>query len=184
MTIDGASGILFNVTGGPDLSLFEVNQAAAIIRETAHPDANMIFGAVIDETMGDELRITVIATGFERGLTRRQVLQQQYARPATPAAPPPPARPSNLSESTGLFCSDAASTRPRTSTAEVFTYKPGDPGISTPALIRRPPTPFPCLYSVGDPLTHRHIPSALPPFSIREGGHFFESAESTLFVDN
>ncbi len=90
VTIDGASGILFNVTGGPDLSLFEVNQAAAIIRETAHPDANMIFGAVIDETMGDELRITVIATGFERGLTRRQVLQQHYTRPAIPATPPPP----------------------------------------------------------------------------------------------
>ena len=93
VTIDGASGILFNVTGGSDLSLFEVNQAAAIIRETAHPDANMIFGAVIDESMGDEIRITVIATGFERGLTRRQVLQQQYTRPATPATPPPPARP-------------------------------------------------------------------------------------------
>ena len=51
VTIDGAHGILFNVTGGPDMSLFEVNQAAAIIRETAHPDANLIFGAVIDNDM-------------------------------------------------------------------------------------------------------------------------------------
>jgi cell division protein FtsZ len=92
VTIDGARGILFNVTGGPDMSLYEVNQAAAIIRETAHPDANMIFGAVIDETMGDELRITVIATGFERTLSRRQLVQQQYAHTATPATPPP-ARP-------------------------------------------------------------------------------------------
>jgi cell division protein FtsZ len=66
ITIDGARGILFNVTGGPGLSLFEVNQAAAIIKETAHPDVNLIFGAVIDPTIGDELRITVIATGFER----------------------------------------------------------------------------------------------------------------------
>jgi len=65
ITIDGARGILFNVTGGPDLSLFEVNDAAAIIKETAHPDVNLIFGAVIDPTMGDEIRITVIATGFE-----------------------------------------------------------------------------------------------------------------------
>lgn len=81
VTIDGARGILFNITGGPSLSLYEVNQAAAIIRETADPDANMIFGAVIDETMGDELRITVIATGFERQqMTRRQLLQQQYGR--------------------------------------------------------------------------------------------------------
>jgi cell division protein FtsZ len=65
VTIDGAHGILFNVTGGEDLKLFEVNQAAAIIKETAHPDVNLIFGAVIDENMGENLRITVIATGFE-----------------------------------------------------------------------------------------------------------------------
>lgn len=79
VTIDGAQGILFNVTGGPKMSLYEVNQAAAIIRETAHPDANMIFGAVIDEAMEDRVRITVIATGFERSSpSRRQVLQQQY----------------------------------------------------------------------------------------------------------
>ncbi|HEY4722566.1 MAG TPA: cell division protein FtsZ, partial [Anaerolineae bacterium] len=66
VTIDGARGILFNVTGGPDMSLFEVNEAAAIIKETAHPDVNLIFGAVVDENMGDEIRITVIATGFEQ----------------------------------------------------------------------------------------------------------------------
>ncbi len=65
VTIDGARGILFNVTGGDNLKLYEVNQAAAIIKETAHPDVNLIFGAVIDEAMGENLRITVIATGFE-----------------------------------------------------------------------------------------------------------------------
>ncbi len=72
ITIDGARGILFNVTGGPELTLFDVNQAAAIIKETAHPDVNLIFGAVIDPNMKDEVRITVIATGFERtGMPRR-----------------------------------------------------------------------------------------------------------------
>ena len=65
ITIDGAHGILFNVTGGESLTLFEVNQAAAIIKETAHPDVNLIFGAVIDPAMGDEIRLTVIATGFD-----------------------------------------------------------------------------------------------------------------------
>ncbi|NOZ71958.1 MAG: cell division protein FtsZ [Chloroflexi bacterium] len=65
ISIEGARGILFNVTGGEDMSLFEVNEAAEIIRRTAHPDANIIFGAVIDPTLNDELRITVIATGFE-----------------------------------------------------------------------------------------------------------------------
>lgn len=78
ITIDGARGILFNVTGGPDLTLFEVNQAAAIIKETAHPDVNLIFGAVIDQNMVDEVRVTVIATGFERtaplnGVHRRPI---------------------------------------------------------------------------------------------------------------
>jgi cell division protein FtsZ len=75
VTINGAHGILFNVTGGPNLSLFEVNQAAAIIKETASPDVNLIFGAVIDENMGDEIRITVIATGFDQN--RPQVTESQ-----------------------------------------------------------------------------------------------------------
>jgi cell division protein FtsZ len=78
ITIDGARGILFNVTGGSDLTLFEVNQAAAIIKETAHPDVNLIFGAVIDPNMGDEVRVTVIATGFERsGLATRRPVEVQ-----------------------------------------------------------------------------------------------------------
>jgi cell division protein FtsZ len=74
ITIDGARGILFNVTGGPELTLFEVNQAAAIIKETAHPDVNLIFGAVIDPNLRDEVHITVIATGFERtGMPARRI---------------------------------------------------------------------------------------------------------------
>jgi cell division protein FtsZ len=79
ITIDGARGILFNVTGGPELTLFEVNQAAAIIKETAHPDVNLIFGAVIDPTMKDEVRITVIATGFERTGVPRRIVEQPAA---------------------------------------------------------------------------------------------------------
>jgi cell division protein FtsZ len=79
VTIEGARGILFNVTGGPQMSLFEVNEAAAIIKETAHPDVNLIFGAVIDEAMGDEMRITVIATGFESArLPRHQTAGVVY----------------------------------------------------------------------------------------------------------
>jgi cell division protein FtsZ len=78
ITIDGAHGILFNVTGGPDLTLYEVNQAAAIIKETAHPDVNLIFGAVIDQSMGDDVRVTVIATGFERtGIPIRKTAEVQ-----------------------------------------------------------------------------------------------------------
>ncbi len=80
ITIDGARGILFNVTGGADLSLFEVNQAAAIIKETAHPDVNLIFGAVVDPSLGDELRVTVIATGFEGSNIRRPSSRRTVAR--------------------------------------------------------------------------------------------------------
>jgi len=80
ITIDGARGILFNITGGPDLTLFKVNQAAAIIKETAHPDVNLIFGAVIDPNMGEDIRITVIATGFERATPRRVMEPQKAGR--------------------------------------------------------------------------------------------------------
>ncbi len=65
-SIEGARGILLNIAGGPDLGLFEVNEAAEIIHKVAHPDANIIFGSVIDESMGDTVRVTVIASGFER----------------------------------------------------------------------------------------------------------------------
>jgi len=65
-TIQGARGVLINITGGNDLTLFEVNAASSIIRESADEDANIIFGAVIDENMHDEMKITVIATGFEK----------------------------------------------------------------------------------------------------------------------
>src|SRR6195952_3612137 len=63
--VEGATGILLNMTGGRDLGLFEVNEAAEIVREAASPDANIIFGAVIDESMSDEVRVTVIGTGFD-----------------------------------------------------------------------------------------------------------------------
>jgi cell division protein FtsZ len=65
VSITGATGILINITGGPDLTLFEVNEAATLIEETAHEDANIIFGSVIDANLVDEVRITVIATGFD-----------------------------------------------------------------------------------------------------------------------
>ncbi len=72
LSIDGAHGVLINITGGADLSLFEVNEASSLIQEAAHEDANIIFGAVIDETMEDgAMRVTVIATGLDDGRMRR-----------------------------------------------------------------------------------------------------------------
>jgi cell division protein FtsZ len=71
-SIQGAHGVLLNITGGPDMSLFEINEASSLIQSEAHEDANIIFGTVIDETMGEEIRITVIATGFEEASKRKQ----------------------------------------------------------------------------------------------------------------
>tara|TARA_B100000123_G_scaffold93686_1_gene68130 strand:+ start:1387 stop:2469 length:1083 start_codon:yes stop_codon:yes gene_type:complete len=65
--IDGAHGVLLSVSGGSDLGLFEISEAARLVSDAAHPEANIIFGAVIDDTLGDEVRVTVIAAGFEGG---------------------------------------------------------------------------------------------------------------------
>ncbi|TVR24796.1 MAG: cell division protein FtsZ [Anaerolineaceae bacterium] len=101
VTIDGARGILFNITGGTDLSLFEVNEAAAIIKDSAHPEVNMIFGAQVDDNMGDEVRITVIATGFEQSRVKTrmdaQPGRQQPARQEQPRQQQPVERPQEQS---------------------------------------------------------------------------------------
>lgn len=79
-TISGATGVLLNITGGSDLGLFEIDEAAGIIRQAAHDECNVIFGAVIDETIGDTLRVTVIATGFDQ-----QPGEGEESAPAEPA---------------------------------------------------------------------------------------------------
>jgi cell division protein FtsZ len=83
-TIQGARGVLINITGGPDLTLYEVNTASTIIREAADEDANIIFGAVIDETMHGEMRITVIATGFGKDSASMASAAAGATMPATP----------------------------------------------------------------------------------------------------
>ena len=86
ISIDGATGIIINVTGGRDLSLHEVNEASTLITEAAHEDAEIIFGAVIDETLGDEVRVTVIATGF--GVEQVKLgVPQHYSYQAQPQQP-------------------------------------------------------------------------------------------------
>jgi cell division protein FtsZ len=113
ITIDGARGILFNVTGGPNLTLFEVNQAAAIIKETAHPDVNLIFGAVIDPKIGEEIRITVIATGFDRTgvrptLERPLFKEDAHRSPAAQNRPTPPQQNAPLSNQQPIDVSAAS----------------------------------------------------------------------------
>src|SRR5690606_27085510 len=76
VTIEGAKGILINITSGPDLKLHEVEEAASLIQEAAHEDCNIIFGAVIDQNMGEALRITVIATGFDHHQVAEEALEE------------------------------------------------------------------------------------------------------------
>lgn len=89
-TINGAKGVLLNITGGPSLGLYEINEAAAIVQEAADMEANIIFGAVIDESLKDEIRITVIATGFEDFV---ETAPQPIAQPVAQPAPQPVAQP-------------------------------------------------------------------------------------------
>ena len=85
-SIDGAHGVLLSISGGSDLGLFEINEAAQLVAEAAHTEANIIFGAVIDDALGDEVRVTVIAAGFDGGTPRRAV--PTPARRAEPGEPP------------------------------------------------------------------------------------------------
>ena len=85
-SIDGARGVLLSISGGSDLGLFEINEAARLVSESAHPEANIIFGAVIDDALGDEVRVTVIAAGFDGGLPK-QVSAPPAAAAAVPTAP-------------------------------------------------------------------------------------------------
>ncbi|MCO1339213.1 cell division protein FtsZ [Kocuria polaris] len=91
-SIDGAHGVLLSIQGGSDLGLFEINEAARLVQEVAHPEANIIFGAVIDDALGDEARVTVIAAGFDQvDVTNAPANSQGYANPQTVAAQAAPA---------------------------------------------------------------------------------------------
>ncbi|SDS62292.1 cell division protein FtsZ [Paraoerskovia marina] len=95
-SIDGAHGVLLSIQGGSDLGLFEINESARLVHEAAHPEANIIFGAVIDDALGDEVRVTVIAAGFDGGAPQtrtdtRALGQVNQPRPTSESTPTPPA---------------------------------------------------------------------------------------------
>ncbi|GHE39930.1 cell division protein FtsZ [Streptomyces longispororuber] len=102
-SIDGARGVLLSISGGSDLGLFEINEAAQLVSEAAHPEANIIFGAVIDDALGDEVRVTVIAAGFDGGqppAKRDNVLGSSAPKREEPA---PPSRPAESSRPAPAF---------------------------------------------------------------------------------
>ena len=136
VTIDGARGILFNITGGQNLSLFEVNEAAAIIRESAHPEVNIIFGAQIDENMGDEIRVTVIATGFEQSRAQRKLEAQLPQRQPISVQRPTQQQPPSPMQQSHPTQPQSAPQQPPTTTPEQ-NFAPPPPQVRPAA----PPPP-------------------------------------------
>ena len=90
-SIEGAHGVLLSIQGGSNLGIFEINDAAQLVKEAAHPEANIIFGTVIDDTLGDEVRVTVIAAGFDGGEPQARIEPMASRVVSTPALPVTPA---------------------------------------------------------------------------------------------
>jgi len=132
-TIEGARGILINITGGPDMTLHEVAEASSLVQRTAHAEANIIFGTVIDDEMSDQVKITVIATGFSREL-RAAATAQTAAVAAASATPARPARDLD----TPAFLRRSANPIGMASEAQPALTYPGTPDdLDVPAFMRR-----------------------------------------------
>ena len=129
-SIDGARGVLLSISGGSDLGLFEINEAAQLVSEAAHPEANIIFGAVIDDALGDEVRVTVIAAGFDGGQPPAKRRDKSSASAARPKRDEPARRP-GPAESRPSFGSLGSvtprRTRPRSPPRRRSTDLPGRP---------------------------------------------------------
>jgi len=145
-SIEGAHGVLLSIAGGSDLGLFEINEAAALVQQAAHPDANIIFGATIDDALGDEVRVTVIAAGFDGGMPKRRddgtVLRRKPAqtqeqtrsaaqqlggqRPSTPT-------PAGASASSAGSSSNGSSSNGSSSSSSIGTNRPAASGSSNGA---------------------------------------------------
>jgi cell division protein FtsZ len=154
-SIDGAHGVLLSIAGGSDLGLFEINEAAQLVSQAAHADSNIIFGAVIDDGLGDEVRVTVIAAGFDGGQPRRQTAaqsqqsqQSQQAQaavvpsqgtprptfnpsPAASSPPPAPRRPGELGRPTSE--PQPASANGNGTQPPAPATRPAEPETSAPA---------------------------------------------------
>ncbi|MBA3410771.1 MAG: cell division protein FtsZ [Geodermatophilaceae bacterium] len=122
-SMEGAHGVLLSISGGSDLGLFEINEAASLVADAAHPDANIIFGAVIDDALGDEVRITVIAAGFDGGTPTYKKADPSVpaeGSSVTPHAAPNPSTPAHAARETqpqppnnqGPLTSPPSSSRP------------------------------------------------------------------------
>jgi cell division protein FtsZ len=120
-SMDGAYGVLLSIAGGSDLGLFEINEAASLVQEAAHEEANIIFGTVIDDSLGDEVRITVIAAGFDSSPSRPGYQRPPGARPAQPAESAQTGRPPVEQPAPARAFAPAAPTASYTTSAPTYT---------------------------------------------------------------
>jgi cell division protein FtsZ len=147
-SIDGAHGVLISIQGASDLGLHEMDEAARLIQEAVSPEANIIFGTTIDDTLGDEVRITVIAAGFDGGQPKaRKVERQPYTNPlgGSPAAPAQAAAPAAASAASGWF-STPAEVSNNTAPVEIVAESedaPASAGESAISSLFSPSTPKP-----------------------------------------
>jgi cell division protein FtsZ len=134
-SIDGAQGVLLMLAGGSNLGLFEVNEAADVITQAAHPDANIIFGAVIDDSLGDEVKVTVIAAGFDK----TEPLEQQgqfVRRGADPATASLGLLDDEDDDEDEVFRADPPSREPTGNRIVVDATDEGDDGLDVPSFLR------------------------------------------------
>ncbi|MCQ4081515.1 cell division protein FtsZ [Streptomyces sp. RB6PN25] len=150
-SIDGARGVLLSISGGSDLGLFEINESAQLVSEAAHPEANIIFGAVIDDALGDEVRVTVIAAGFDGGQPppkNRDKVLGSYA-----------GREENLSGSAG-----ATTPPPRIGSQPAEPARPSFAGLGSLTPREEEPETTPSAEAPAAPLSPPHVPPARPSY--------------------
>ena len=155
-SIEGAHGVLLSIAGGSDLGLFEINEAAALVPQAAHPEANIIFGATIDDALGDEVRVTVIAAGFDGGMPKRRddgtVLRRE------------PQRQQTQDETRAAAQQLQRGRRPEERQPAGVTFRP-----SSPAQQARRPSRRPARRSRASPSVASSRPAAQPPRAPRAG---------------
>jgi cell division protein FtsZ len=134
-SMEGAHGVLLSIAGGSDLGLFEINEAASLVQESAHPDANIIFGTVIDDSLGDEVRVTVIAAGFDSGVPSHKRLDPTPLAARTVAR----AQAGQVGQAAGATAAGSPSTRSYPPTAPAR-QTPPNPATWQPATGSRKPS--------------------------------------------
>jgi cell division protein FtsZ len=174
-SIDGAHGVLLSIQGGSDLGLFEINEAAQLVSNSAAPDANIIFGAVIDDALGDEVRVTVIAAGFDEARLVRprpgraggaaglpSTAPPEYAPSAAPAPVHPPAEPAPESAASGGWRSGSF---PDQTAPEVPAEAPASWDLPPRPAVTEPPATEAVAGSdrLGGGSTEDSHPDAVPP---------------------